>query len=278
LAGTKLPAAALVGLVLLAAPASANHSVFAFVSAGLAKGNGPVDVSVFAASATGNRVFLTTAEQLTSDDTDASVDLYERAGGATTRLSQGEQNGNGAFSASFVGASGDGSHVFFVTTEQLTADDFDGSSDLFERAGETTTRLSKGLGFGSGGGAFDAFFAGASSDGSHVFFRTAEQLTGDDTDTQFDIYERVGGATTRLSQGAVNGNDAFDASFAGASSDGSQSRLLRHERAADRRRHRRPARRLPARDRDDDQTLQGGRQRQRRVHRRLPRRLGRRSS
>ena len=67
--------------------------------------------------------------------------------------------------------------------------------------------------------ATDATFGGISSDGTKAFFNSADQLTGDDTDGQIDVYQRSGTTTTRISVGAINGNLGQNASFAGASGD-----------------------------------------------------------
>ena len=74
----------------------------------------------------------------------------------------------------------------------------------------------------NGNGPQDASFAGASFDGSHVFFQTAEPLVGADSDAAIDLYERSGGTTTLVSRGAVNGSGPLDAYYAGASTDGSR--------------------------------------------------------
>ncbi len=58
-------------------------------------------------------------------DTDNAWDVYQRFNGTTTRISTGAINGNGAFGASFAGASADGTRVFFTTSEQLVASDTD---------------------------------------------------------------------------------------------------------------------------------------------------------
>ena len=55
-----------------------------------------------------------------------------------------------------------------------------------------------------GNGAIDAIFAGASADGTRVFFTTQEQLVASDTDFAIDVYQRLSGTTTRISTG-VNG-------------------------------------------------------------------------
>ena len=194
----------------------------ALVSQGDINGNGAFGAFFSGASSDGSRVFFYTDEPLVSGDTDTSYDLYERSGGATTQVSQGDVNGNGAFGAFFSGASSDGSRVFFYTDEPLVSGDTDSSQDIYERSGGATTLVSQGQ--INGNGAFDAVFERVSSDGSKVFFNTFEKLVSGgvaDTDSSRDIYERSAGTTTLVSQGQINGNGAFNASFADASSDGS---------------------------------------------------------
>jgi hypothetical protein len=190
------------------------------VSRGQIKGNGSFDAFFADASSDGSRVFFFTGEKLVSGDTDASEDVYERAGGITTRVSQGEVKGNGAFDAFFSGASNDGSKVFFSSFERLAGGETDGFLDVYERAGGTTTQVSRGQ--INGNGDFDAFFSGASNDGSKVFLSTSEQLVNEDADEFLDVYERAGGTTTQVSQGEVNGSGDLHAFFADASSDGSR--------------------------------------------------------
>ncbi len=131
-------------------------------------GNGDFDAFFSGASGDGSRVFLSTSERLVSADTDDFLDVYERSGGATTQVSQGEVNGNDALHAFFAGASADGSKVLFTTDEPLVSGDTDSSPDVYERSGGTTTQVSQGQ--VNGNGAFEAAFAGASADGSKVFF------------------------------------------------------------------------------------------------------------
>ena len=70
-----------------------------------------------------------------------------------------------------------------------------------------------------GNGSTAAIAGGASDNGSHVFFQTAESLTSNDTDGGYqDVYERFNGTTTLVSAG---GNGPFDAHFSGCSADGS---------------------------------------------------------
>ena len=89
------------------------------------------------ASADGSRVFFTSSEQLTDDDTDSAVDLYmydakAPAGDHLTRLSVDSEPAdppNGVFGAT--GASADGRYVYFVSAGQLAA----GSPTLFADVG-----------------------------------------------------------------------------------------------------------------------------------------------
>jgi hypothetical protein len=188
------------------------------ISQGPVGGNGGANATYAGASVDGGKVFFTTGEKLTSDDTDSSPDLYQRRGTGTTRISQGPGTGNGAFPVAFAGASADGAHVFFTTAEKLTGDDTDAQIDIYDRNGGTTSRVSRGA--INGNGTFAPVFARASSDGTKVFFTTAEKLTTDDTDGVVDLYRRAGGITTRASQGPINGNGAFPVTFRGISADG----------------------------------------------------------
>jgi hypothetical protein len=88
------------------------------------------------------------------------------------------------------------------------------------REGNTTTHVSQGA--LNGNGAFGVSSTRVSSDGSRVFFTSSEPLASTDTDTEPDLYLREGNTTTHVSRGAINGNGAFGAFFADASSDGSR--------------------------------------------------------
>jgi hypothetical protein len=160
----------------------------------------------------GSRVFFRTAEKVESGDTDNSTDIYQRSSGSTTRISAGT-NSNGAPAAFFDGLSTDGSRVFWSTQEAVESDDTDGSTDVYERSGSTTTRLSTGP--SGGNAAIPAFFEGSSADGTRVFLSTTEALASDG-DSADDIYERFGSTTTNIS----GGSGAFNAFFAGANESG----------------------------------------------------------
>jgi hypothetical protein len=188
------------------------------VSVSAIGGNSAIDSFWVGTSTDGTKVFFESYDKLTSDDTDTGrQDVYERSGGAVTLLSTG---GNGAYGASFDGATPDGTHVFFHTDESLAPTDTDGVRDVYEHSGGTTRQVSTGP--INGNGAFEAYFRGVSQDGSRAFFDTDEPLTTSDTDSYRDVYERSGGVTTNLSLGPNGGNGAFDANFTGASADGSK--------------------------------------------------------
>ena len=190
------------------------------VSTGPSGGNGTASSAFEASSRDGSKVFFSTEEALVAGDTDSAEDIYQRSGGSTTLISTGP-SGNGTQNAIYDGTSTDGSRVFFRTRSSLVAADSDGSVDLYERAGGSTTLVSTGP--SGGNGAFDVQFAGASDDGAHVFLTTKEALAAADTDGRLDIYKRSGGSTTLISAGVTGGNGAFDAYFAAASVDGSRA-------------------------------------------------------
>ena len=164
-------------------------------------------------------MFFDTQEPLVGQDTDASTDIYERAGGSTTLISTGPDGGNGGLFSAFQGTTADGSRVFFHTADSLLAADTDGMQDVYERAGGVTTLVSQGPGAPTA--SYPATFKGASRDGTRVFFDTSEHLVGIATGIYPDIYERHAGTTTFLSLGP----------------DGRERRLLRVLRRGVRRRH-----------------------------------------
>jgi Ca2+-binding RTX toxin-like protein len=210
---------ALAALLLVSTALAAGTRSTAIVSVGSSGGSGAFPAQYVGASSDGSRAFFRTKEQLVPADEDAAYDLYERAGGATNLLSTGPTGGGGG-ALSYVGASADGSRVFFRTTESLVAEDEDAANDIYERSGGATALLSTGPEGGNGGQHVDNF--GASADGSRVFFRTAESLVAEDADASSDVYERAAGVTTLLSTGPDGGDGAFAATYRGSSADGSR--------------------------------------------------------
>jgi hypothetical protein len=152
--------------------------------------------------------------------TSLMVLLASNAGATHSSLehvSIGSSGGNASLDASFSGSSADGRHVVFTTAESLVPADTDASADVYDRSNGVTTLVSTGS--TGGNGAFNARFAGATPDGSHIFFETNEKLVAPDTDGSQDVYDRFGGGTTLVSTGPSGGNGGFGAYFDGASSD-----------------------------------------------------------
>lgn len=192
-------------------------------------------------SSDGKVIFFETDEQLVPGDTDSKRDVYERYydGDAgiesyvTREVSIGPAGGNDAFNATFEKASADGTIVFFSTEEALVEGDTDRRNDVYMRNMVTGTTTLVSIGEAAcapacGNGPVDAGFAGASADGSKVFFVTEERLAAADTDNSVDIYMRdLSNETTSLvSAGSTScapgcGNGPFDAALRGVSADGS---------------------------------------------------------
>ena len=190
------------------------------LSIGPVGGNGnddfDYDASFDGASVDGTVAWLHTDEILIGSDTDAANDVYQQAAGTLSLVSGGSAD----VSAYWVGSSENGARVFFDTQESLAGQDTDSATDIYERAGGTTTLISTG----PDGGNAETFsaFQDASPDGSRVIFHTSDGLLAADTDGMQDVYERAGGATTLVSQGPESANAAFPATFKGASRDGSR--------------------------------------------------------
>jgi hypothetical protein len=160
--------------------------VTTLISDGPAGGNGEFFAAFRGATPDASHVFFETLEPLVAGDTDANQDVYEASGGSTTLISSGPAGGNGDVPASFQGSSDDGARVFFGTAEALVAADADGMPDTYERFGGSTTLISTGPAGVTN--EIPAFYAGASADGTRVFFETAEPLVAGDTDTVQDVY------------------------------------------------------------------------------------------
>ena len=221
-------------------------------------GNGAYDANLLRASADGSKVWLETREPLVSSDTDGfcededelftlpCLDVFERSGSSTTMVSTG---GNGSHEASFANATADGTHVFFHTTESLTAGDtVNNTFDVYDRSGGTTTLVSV-AGSGSGGSGA-AFLQGISKDGARAFFHTYDQMVSADTDSWNDVYERYSGATTLVSAGPGE-QQRQQHRVLQRQLGGWDEGLLQHRRGAHEWRHRQPVRHLrrePGRD------------------------------
>jgi hypothetical protein len=195
--------------------------------ASLGCGEGNFPATFRGASVDGGKAFFTTLEQLDGADTDSGLDIYRRdiEVGVTTLVS-----GSGTCplasdcSASYGGASRDGTHAYFETSERLVAADQDNSQDVYDWALGGPTLVSTGPDGGNGLSA--ATFADVSFDATRVYFETDESLVASDQDTANDVYERSGGTTSLISIGPAGGNGSKSASLDWISSDGSTTAVL----------------------------------------------------
>jgi hypothetical protein len=176
-----------------------------------------------AVSEEGAKVVFESTDKLAEGDADPGEnDIYERdlTTGKTALVSVA---GNCPVAPTsecapiYRGLSSDGTRVFTQTRAQLAPGDEDNRQDVYEwsAADETSTPLSLSGEGEEGKGSFDAVFAGASSDGSKVFFETAEKLSAEDADSAFDVYERANNETKLVSAGTSHA-----AEFNGVSTDG----------------------------------------------------------
>jgi WD40 repeat protein len=196
---------------------AAQGGALELLSTGPTGGNGDRDALFAGASADATRVFFTTSENLTADDTDTADveggDVYERAGGATTLLTPGAGDGDARLGTGgdqhAASVSADGTRAIVATDDRLAPADTDGTIDLYDVSGGTATLLTTGP--SGGNGAQDVRYLGGSADMRTVVFATGEVLTPDDLDGRTDVYVRDGGVTTRLSGMPGTGNGQFDA-------------------------------------------------------------------
>lgn len=153
------------------------------------------------------RVVIDSDRRLSFLDEDSAEDIYRVDGRRVSLLSLDWKGRNSPEPVTTVG-SGEGSgKIFFTTTDQMVPADHDRLGDIYQRAGGTTTLLTPGTdGSYCPDGIFCApYFLSASTDGSRVLFMARERLTPNDTDDDFDLYERTGGITQLLSDGSLAG-------------------------------------------------------------------------
>jgi hypothetical protein len=183
----------------------------------------------------GSHVYFSTIDSLVPSDVDncstGCLDVYEVTNGVYRLVSVGPTGLHGTYSFDgFHGTTPDGSRALFTSARRLTPDDTDDLPDIYENRNGVATLISTGP-LDSQTDA--ASFAGASEDGTHVFFRTPGALTADDTDTSscqihpdycWDIYERSGDATSLVSTGPTDPQSGPSPSYlAGLSLDGTRA-------------------------------------------------------
>lgn len=180
--------------------------------------------SFLAVSQDGTRVFFSSRDHLTSDDTDGVAnDIYEYSGGANALISKGTVGD--ANQVTFSSITPDGTHVVFVAVGAIVPEDTDGNyKDVYERSGGVTRLVSGGAGSPvpadaeATGGAINRL-------GDHIIFSTSEQLVPGDTDLREDDYDRSGGVTTLIST-APNWGDSSGVTSQGHLSDDGTSLLV----------------------------------------------------
>ncbi len=189
-------------------------------------GDGATPASFEDASADALTIAFSSGEALSDEDVDPDEDIYVRdvQGGDTDLVSLAgncpSPLGPGECTPIFEEISGDGSHVFFETGEQVApGQDTDSRQDVYGWSGAAPILLSTRAGGGNGG--FDATYQGTSADGSVAFFETDEPLSALDTDTVKDVYRRSGIETVLVSTGPTDANPGSPASFEKTAPDGS---------------------------------------------------------
>ena len=218
--------AAVLAAALAAAPAQGADANLELMSDGpLAGGSDSADA--FSGSPTsqglspdGSRVYFTTTERLVDADTDSAQDLYERAGGVTTLLSDRAQGGPDAeLPASLAARSADGTRVLIRTAEALVPEDGDGAHDIYLRTAGTTTLLTDGP---SDSPENVELSVRASADLSRVVFATRERLLSSDNDSSLDVYMRDGSTLAQVSDGSALLDPGLDSTPAAISADGAR--------------------------------------------------------
>lgn len=167
----------------------------------------PQDATFAAATPSGDSAFLTTAQQLTNDDTDSSRDLYryDRSDGMLTLVSASLAAGDDV-APDPVHSSDDGANVYFYATNaaagtSLYLADSDGlhlvaagGPGKSEWNPEEPLQLARG--------------------GRIALFSTAGANAGDSDDKEdVYLYDADRDSLTRLSQGPTGGGGSFDASI-----------------------------------------------------------------
>ena len=155
------------------------------ITNGSAMGN--VDTGLlYQTSHQGNKAYFLASDQLDPADTDNAPDVfeYDLVTGTTKLISTGPTDVGGT-TPGFIGASEDGSRVFFGTVRRMVAEDINNAGDAYERVGNTTYLISRTPNWTQGASNAIA----VSRDGSIVVFDTPDaRLTASDTDSVRDVF------------------------------------------------------------------------------------------
>jgi hypothetical protein len=172
-------------------------------------------VSFVGSSPDGGRVFFDAFSALTPDDLDGCPDLYQRFAGQTTLVAPDPDPPPPPLcsSVAFGGVSADGSHLFFLSGDELEPGDKRGE-DIYQQVGASLTRLTTYP--EPEGDCVDLVeFADASSDGGTVLFSTNVQVVAEDADSAADVYKRRPAGTFSLVSRGTEGGSASCGPFGG---------------------------------------------------------------
>jgi hypothetical protein len=171
--------------------------------------NGASFSSYAGASADGNRVFFSALMPFVAEEPGLCSGVYERAASLTTPIAtatkpQQPLAPNVCQGLSFGGVSGDGSHLFFSTSQDLVPED-EGGEDIYQRVGSTLSILTTYPEPRSNCVDLPRF-AASSADGGTVLFTTNTAISPEDTDEAFDVYKREpDGSFVLVSRGSDGG-------------------------------------------------------------------------
>jgi hypothetical protein len=169
------------------------------------QGRGGEMVAFMGSSPDGGRVFFDSFSPLTPDDLDGCPDLYQRFAGQTTLVAPDPDPPPPPVCSSveFGGISADGSHLFFVSGDELEPGDERGD-DIYQQVGPSLTRLTTYP--EPTGECIDLVkFGDASSDGRTVLFSTNAQVVPEDVDSTVDVYKRHPDGTFALVSRGTDG-------------------------------------------------------------------------
>ena len=171
-------------------------------------------------SSDGARVVFATKERMAGTDTDTASDVYVRQpGGSLVHMTDGTAGQDRDVDTGTVAISADGTRAVFSTTEALAPTDTDTASDGYLRLanGALVHVTDDPTGRDD---ALDVYVLAASSDLTRVVMMTKGRLAPTDTDTAYDLYERLpDGKPVHLSDDPTGPDANIDAEFERLSAD-----------------------------------------------------------
>ena len=170
-------------------------------------------------SSDGSHVVFGTNESLAATDTDTAYDTYvRRPDGTLIHVTDGT-GADGNQDAATYAISGDGTRALFSTSEPLAPTDTDTNADGYLRlpSGALVHVTDDPTGPDD---ALDVVVVASSSDLERVVMTTKERLAQTDTDTAYDLYERLpDGTLVHLSDDPTGPDANVDAEFERLSAD-----------------------------------------------------------